>query len=126
MIGTTISIDAATDDLAIPFALITGLDAYRQRLTHRFEMGLGEWFLDLRIGAPWYEYVFLKNPDRRIITTVLRQIVESTPGTLRINKLNFTIDGATRHLVVDELDVTLTDDETFFSQGQPFIIKLGQ
>lgn len=121
---TTLAIDPTTDDIQIPFTWINGRDALKQRIQHKFQFFIREHFLDLRQGAPYYEYVFVKNPDERLIRIILRQIIEQTPEVDRIVHERFTYDKAARTLTFDELEIRTTDDQVFRFQPDEFIIRL--
>lgn len=121
---STIAIDPATDDIAFPVALARGNDAYAQRLAHRFRFFLGEWFLDLRLGAPYFQRLFVKKPDERVVRAILQQVIQITPGTLRIEKMRFTFDQAARACTFDELEVRTTDGDLLRLHQEDFIIRL--
>lgn len=123
-IQKTVALDVTTDDLAVPFALITGRDAYAQRLKNRFRFFLGEWFLDQRQGVPYYQRVLGKPIDERVVRTVLIQVIESCPGTNRIERIDFDFDGKTRRLTIDNLEVSTTDGTRFVAYKDEFIITL--
>ncbi len=122
--AVTIALDTATDDLGVPFRLIAGRDAYAQRLRDRFRFFLGEWFLDLRLGVPYYQRVLTKPVDERVARIVLTQVIESCPGTLAVTKVNFTFDRSLRMLIVDELEIQTTDGSFFVAAKEEFIITL--
>jgi hypothetical protein len=121
---TTIAIDPASDDIALPVKLVRGNDAYVQRLRHRFRFFLGEWFLDLRLGAPYYDRVLVKNPDERVVRAVLTQIIQTTPGTLRIEKMRYAFDDRARTLTLDELEIRTSDGDLLKLDSEDFIIRL--
>lgn len=71
------------------FVQVDGSRMVRQTLIARFRMFLGEFFLDTREGVPYYRDILVKNPDREVVRSVFRQVLEGTPGVLEI--LSFEI-----------------------------------
>ena len=68
-------------DLAIEnghFVLARGVGYVRQKLSVRFKFFLGEWFLDLREGVPYYRDVFTWNPNLPVIRALFRRVAIKT------------------------------------------------
>lgn len=59
------------------------------KLTNRFKFFLGEWFLDKRQGVPYYQHVFVKNPDLPSISQMFTRIILQTPGTDSVLQSSF-------------------------------------
>ena len=69
-----------TGDLDIvngDLVLIDGVDWFRQQLASRFKYFLGEWLMDRREGIPYYQNVFIANPDLAVIRSIFRRVVFS-------------------------------------------------
>ena len=97
-----LKIDAA-GDLVLDgddLALVTGLDAIAQHLRIRFQFFRGEWFLDTRVGVPWFEDILKKSPDLDVVNGLLREVITSTPGVTAITAFSLEIDRATRAMTV--------------------------
>ena len=80
-------------DLAITnnaFALVTGPEEIRQRVTQRIRTFLGEWFLDYTVGVPYFQDIFVKAPDEDKVSAVLKNEILGTLGVLEL--LTFTLD----------------------------------
>jgi hypothetical protein len=114
----------ADGQTAIPLRVIRSQEAFTQRLRHRFRFFLGEWFLDLRLGVPYYDYLFVANPDDRIVRALIRRIIEGVPGAKNIASMVIAIDRKTRRCTVSELEIEMTDGETYYSQSDTFVIAL--
>jgi hypothetical protein len=100
-------IDFSTGDLV----LLDGADAIVQHLKIRFRFFLGEWFLDPRIGIPYFEQILVKNPDTNIVRSTFREVIIKTPGIANLQSLVLDYDGPTRVLSVSFI-ATTTDGET--------------
>lgn len=90
--------DPLTDDVAIPVRIIRGPDAVIQRIRQRFRMFLGEWFLDTRLGVPYYDSILVKNPDVGVVTTIFRKVLTDTPGVARVASMTARVDRGARQL----------------------------
>ena len=59
------------------------------KLRARFLFFKGEWFLDLREGIPYYQFVMVKNPDlgviRRLFTRVILSVSPVIESVTRID-----------------------------------------
>lgn len=62
----------------------------------RFRFFLGEWFLDLREGVPYYEDILVKNPDIGVLRQILRYVVVSTPGVVDIQTFSLEYEASSR------------------------------
>ena len=88
-----IALDQSTSDLKFSnfdFSLFDGIDQISQNLFIRLKFVLGEWFLDITQGIPYYEDIFKKNPNQIIIENVFKQEIVSTRGVEEI--LSFEAD----------------------------------
>lgn len=81
--------------------IVTGIDAIAQHLRIRLQFFLGEWFLDTRLGIPYFEEVLRKSPDLNVVQSLLREAIDETPGVIAINSFELDYDGVTRSLSLD-------------------------
>jgi hypothetical protein len=118
-----LALDPTTGDLAIPARIIRGAEAIAQRLRVRFRFFLGEWFLDRRLGVPYFRDVLKKNPDEILIASILRTVLLSTPGIARVDTLEARLDRPTRTLSVNFVAL-LEDGSTILrAVDEPFILE---
>ena len=100
----TISIQLDDDDLDYSngqWTLITGLDAYQQRVRANLQTFQGEWFLDPALGVPYFQEIYdKKDPDLGVLNSIFTDALLNTNGTESILKLQFEQDNATRDLFV--------------------------
>lgn len=75
-------------------ALIVGAIKLRNRL----QFFLGEWFLDTRLGFPWFQYVLIKNPDLGIIRRLFLKAILATEPFQDVPELILKYQPETRRL----------------------------
>lgn len=76
--------------------ILEDLAYLRQKLAVRFKFFLGEWFLDLREGVPYYRDVFVKNPNLDVIRSLFRRLILGTPGVIGLPRFELFYDEAAR------------------------------
>jgi len=94
-----IALGTGTHDLDIvngDLYLVSDLDATAQRLKIKLQFFLGEWFLDENVGIPFYESVFLKNPNLAVINAIFRRAILSDEAVITINQFDFTFHDSLR------------------------------
>lgn len=85
------------DDLV----LVEGVDAIAQDVEIRLTFFLGEWFLDTRLGVPYFEKILGQKPVRvEVVKSILRKAIMTTPGMKGIADFTVDFDGLTRKLSV--------------------------
>jgi len=96
-------IDALTGDIDLStgdIVLTEGSEAIAQHMRIRFSTILGEYFLDKRIGVPYFQSLMIKNPKTNVVRGILQEVALGTPGVEAVNDLALDFDGATRALSV--------------------------
>lgn len=96
-------LDLSTGDIQ----LVDGLSTIAQLIGTRFRFQRGEWFLDLRVGAPLFDdgsgigfIMGAKRSDLEAVRAIITQIIEGTPGVKRLTSLDIELD-ENRALTVD-------------------------
>ena len=103
--GRDILVDPTTNNLALTetgdLALVTGIDSIAQDLRHRCRTFVGEWFLALDAGLPWFtEILGVKKLNLATVRALLRKLIDDTPGVKTIISLDVSLDTATRDLSI--------------------------
>jgi hypothetical protein len=86
--------------------LVTGRDAIAQHLSIRLRTFLGEWFLDRRVGMPYFEQILVKDPNLAAVKALYRRAILTTPGVTDLKRLELTADAVNRSLTVSFLAET--------------------
>ena len=68
--------------------LINGIEYVRQKISIRLKWFLGEWYLNLVLGVPYYEKILIKNPNRLDVIGYLKRQVLTTEGVERLESFN--------------------------------------
>ncbi len=104
--------------------LVTGAEEKAQKINNRLRLFLGEWFLDTRVGTPWYGVILgVKNPELVIIRRLFRTVIMSVDGIADVEELDLRWDRETRELAWDFR--VLDDEGTEIVGGSqtPFIVE---
>lgn len=114
--------DVFIDEFGRLVVVTDKLECAAVKLKNRFRLFLGEWFLDTRIGVPWFQVVFVKNPDLSVIRRLLNRIILSVPPIITVTKLDLDYDPAAR--VLGFSFEAVGDDGRILTggSGEPFIV----
>jgi hypothetical protein len=116
-----LGLDSLTGDLPAQPQIIRGAEAVAQRIRTRFRFFLGEWFLDQRLGMPYYSRFLVKNPDLVLITNTFRQALLDTPGVASVRAFTLDFDRPARILSMD-FEAQLENGAIIVAQDEPFIL----
>lgn len=97
------------------FYFVEGVDATIQFLNQRLRLFLAEWFLDETKGIPYFDEVFIKNPNPIVLDSIFKTTIIETPGVLELLVFNMDIDSARRKLTVSGR-IRALDGEADFSE----------
>jgi hypothetical protein len=101
---TSVAYDEDTKDLKFingDLVLINGSEEVEHLLRANLRTFLGEWFLDTRVGVPWHEEVFVKNPNLARVDATLKQVILETSGVLELQSFVIGYSEAKRQLEID-------------------------
>jgi len=96
-----LKLDTETWDLVVEdfdLATVDGLDAIEQNIGQRLKTFLGEYFLDTRIGIPYFQEIFKKKYDPIIVDTAFKRELINTNGVLELLEFSLTINNTIRQL----------------------------
>lgn len=86
-----------------------------QRIRTRLRTFRGEWLLDQRVGLPWLEWRAEKPPRPERIRDAVRELLETTPGVVRVPELSARLDRERRAVVLEGRVTIVNDEELTFS-----------
>lgn len=99
-LGVDLTLDPLTHDLSIVGGdLVLGSDV-AQDIAIRLKFFRGDWFLNLGIGIPYFEDVFVKDPRIAQLTSIYREAIATTPGVLQVLECALELNKQTRELAV--------------------------
>jgi hypothetical protein len=111
-------------DLSHGISLTTDLKTYvKQKILQRLRYFLGEWFLDRRQGVPYFERVFVENPDISFLTSLYRRIILGTRGVGGLESIELRFDRPNRTLLVSFVARLADSQETITVTEEPFILE---
>lgn len=99
-------LDIGADDLQ----LISGPEAVSQHLRIRLRLFKGEWFLDTRIGVPYFQRLLGAKTSGAAVKALFRKAILGTPGVKGVTALAIDYDNPTRRLTV-RFDAVVTGTE---------------
>jgi len=113
-LDTDYDLSITGDDLS----LTTGSDAVKQHLLQRFKTFFKECFLDTSAGVPYFEQIFIKNPNPNIIDSIFKKIIINTPGILQLLQFEIDYERSERELTLT-FRAKSTDGIIDFSEAIP-------
>jgi hypothetical protein len=94
------ALDPVTNDLIFEdydFQLFDDTKQIMQNLSIRLRFFLGEWYLDITQGIPYYEIFFKKAPNQIQMESILKEEIVNTRGIVEIT--SFESDFSARNRV---------------------------
>lgn len=98
-------------------------EAAAVQLRNRFQFVRGEYFLDTRVGVPYFGFVFVKNPDLLLIRQLFRTVILGTPGIKSVPEITTTFDSSARSLSFSFRAIADSGAIITGGSGQPFIVE---
>ena len=114
-----LKIDPTTGDVVLDgadLALVSDGAAIVQAVRSRLRLFLGEWFADLSVGVPWFQSVFVKNPNLVAVRSAIRSAIVETPGIAELVSYSQTFNAVTRTLTVAFSATTDTGELVTFNE----------
>lgn len=93
------------------------------QLQNRFRFVKGEYFLDTRQGVPYFDLVFVKNPDVLLIKQLFKTVILGTPGIASIVNLTTVFDSKARKLTFSFRALADNGKIVTGGSGAPFIVE---
>lgn len=91
-------------------AFVTGIQYTAQRIKTRLQLFLGEWVFDTSQGVPWFEAVFISNPDIVTIQAIIKNTILQTPTVLALTSYSDNFSHVNRSYSVQFTATTTNGD----------------
>jgi hypothetical protein len=95
------------------------------KLSNLFGFALGEWFMDKRLGFPYLQFVFVKNPNINLLFTLFSRVLKMPKGISAVTSVQIDFDIRARQLNTSFTATAVTGETVVGGLGQPFIVKTG-
>lgn len=82
------------------FKLVADAAEVIQHVRTRLQFYLGEWFLDLTAGTPYFQSIFVKPANLANIESILKTRILSTPEVKKLIEFSMDYDKTSRFLDV--------------------------
>jgi len=76
-------------------------DQVSQNLDIKLHFFKGEYPLDITFGVPYYENVFVKNPDIPAVSAIFKSAIMSVPDVNELQEFSLDYDASARDISVD-------------------------
>ena len=115
-LDSTGDIDVTNNELSF----IEGSEEIQQLVSQRLQTFMGEWFLDITIGLPYYQHILTKRVNPTVVNAVIVREIITTDGFKELTAFQMDYDESTRKLEVD-FDGYVEDDPNLVT----FKVNLG-
>lgn len=105
------AVDVNFGDLEIidgDLTITQGRTAIRQNVLQNLRTFLGEWFLNIELGIPFFQQILVKSPDIKNINGIFIDCILGTPGVKTLTAYSFETNYESR--VMDVTFRAVTDD----------------
>ena len=115
----SIYLDPVTKDLALTDAknlrmTTTNGEYVAQKIETTLSFFYGEWFLNYVLGIPYFQDIFVKNPDINLVNTIFRNAIINIEEVEEIIKFETEFDTSLRQYSLDlEVRIITGDTVTF-------------
>lgn len=109
-----ILLDPITNDVVFEnfdFHLVDETSQIMQNLSIRLRFILGEWYLDITQGVPYYEEFFIKNPNQIQIESSLKEEIVRTRGIVQLTSFEADFDKRKRIFSVKFTALAISGEE---------------
>jgi hypothetical protein len=93
------------------------------KLSNLFGFALGEWFMDKRLGFPYLQFVFVKNPNLNLLFKLFGQVLRMPKGISAVTSIELDFITTTRQLNTSFTATTVTGQTINGGLGTPFIVQ---
>lgn len=94
-----------TLDLSAP---VTEKRMVAQWLTTLLKTQMGDWFLDITFGVPYFESILVKGPQKLEIQSILKQKILEIPEVMAVKEVEVNIDRQERHASIRIIGIETT------------------
>jgi hypothetical protein len=111
---SALKLDPASGDLDLTggrLNLVTGPEEIAQKLRVRYRFFRGEFFADERVGIPYFDKIFIKNPSFSAIQAIYREATITCPGIVAVEEFTMVFDPPTRKLTIQQIRARLQSGE---------------
>lgn len=98
-------------DLYFEGADIVLADSVRQKINIRLRWFFQEWRWDDEAGIPYFEYLFIKNPNLNQVKEIIEEQIFNVDEVTEVNDVSIEIDSKSRRATIT-YDAA-TDEKTF-------------
>ena len=96
-------LDTDTWDLVVAsdIQVVEGYETITQYIRQRLQTFLGEWFLNLSTGVPWFQQILGKVQYLSTVETILKATIADSPGVKEVTSFSIGESDQERTIRVD-------------------------
>lgn len=87
------------------------VDYVRQKVRTKIKWFLNEWFMDISLGIPYFQYIYVKNPDIQTIESILRLEIENIKEVKEVPKISIDYAPDTRRKMFINIGIRCFNEE---------------
>lgn len=95
-LGPDLALDLTTHDLLVTRGDLALTVSAAQAVSIRLLFFLNDWFLNTLIGLPYFQQIFVKNPDLDQIRALYRAEIAASPGILEVTSVDLALNASSR------------------------------
>lgn len=81
-------------------ALVSDVEEIAQHIKTRLLLVLGEYFLDVNEGVPWFSVIFTKPVDLQEVETIIKNTILTTDGVNELTEFSMNYNQTDRRLLI--------------------------
>ena len=114
-----IGIDPITNDIMSvdgKVGIVKDVDEVVQRVRTRLRRVLGEWFLDINAGIPYFNGEMLGGKDTKYILMIIKSEILNTVGVQEVTSIQINYNNSTRKatvaakIIVNSIPYSITEE----------------
>lgn len=98
------------------FQLVDGAEAIRQHVLIRLRFFQGEYFLDQKLGVPYFQQILGKGISLPVVRSLIQETIIETPGINEITSFDLVYNSASRSISITFSASTDLNEELDFTE----------
>ena len=110
-----LALGTLSHDIVVDNGDLLIVDSVPQHVKQRILTILGEWFLDLSIGLPWFDEILGKGTELTLVEALLKQTITDTPGVRELVSFRVEASQTSERTALVSFTITLSNGDEVVS-----------